>query len=120
MRKILFFLLVLVLLIGFVFVERHALLRTLAGTGMFKSMYVQSMIKLPHITDASSYNIYYSPASNGTFPYSVRNISNTTSSYTISYLRKDISYQYKISALNKAGKEIWWSKVNPLSDVQPM
>lgn len=120
MRKVLFFLLVLVLLVGFALVERHSLLRALTGTGMFNGMYVQSTITLPHVADASSYNIYYSPASNGSFPYSVRNISNDTSSYTISYLRKDIVYQYKISALNKTGKEIWWSKVGSLSDVHPM
>ena len=120
MRSLLFLLLIVLLIGGVAFVERRPLVQAMAGTGMLKGMYTEGNVPLPHISGANSYNIYYSPASNNSFPYSVRGIPSSMSSYTVSYLRKNTPYQYKISALNKAGKEIWWSKASSLSDVHAM
>jgi hypothetical protein len=120
MRKLGFIVFVLLVLGGIIAWQRHAVLRSIAGTSIVRGMYSQATIALPKTSGAVSYNIYYGEKAKNDFPFSVRNIPANNSSYHIAYLKKDTKYQYKISALNKAGEEIWWSKVQPIPATEAM
>src|SRR6266852_4597115 len=111
MQKVGLFLLLLVLIAGGVFFQRRAVMKAVAGTGILRVMYAQASVYLPRTPDVSSYNIYYKQSSDKSFMYAVHKIPASASTYTISYLKKNGSYVYKVSALGKNGKEIWWSDV---------
>ena len=59
---------------------------------------------------ASSYNVYYKESGAKIYNHAVRNLPKTSVSYTVSYLKRGVSYKYKVSAINSGGNEFWWSK----------
>lgn len=108
-------------IIGFIAMQnRHELIRSVAGVSIMRGFYEKASVSLPKSPSASSFNIYYRRSTDTGFPYSVRNIPATQTSYTILYLRKGILYQYKIAAVGKDGQEIWFSDVEQFTSLQPM
>lgn len=85
--------------------------QAVAGISVAKGLFAQTTVTLPRVDGAVSYNIYYKEVTEGKYTNAVRNIPASTTTYTISYLKKSNRYHYKISALNSAGKEFWWSNV---------
>jgi trehalose utilization protein len=55
------------------------------------------------------YNIYYKETADKKYMYSARCVPSGLTSYTLQYLKRGATYVYNVSALNFAGKEIWWS-----------
>lgn len=94
--------------------------QAVAGASIFRGMYNQTTILLPQIPGAVKYNIYYKATTEANYTNAVRNISANTTSYTISYLKKNTQYQYKISALGANGKEFWWSPTQLMTNLQSM
>jgi hypothetical protein len=79
------------------------------GAQITAGMYDQQTITLPQVPGAVTYNIYYKEQSETKFTNAVRNLPSTVTSYTISYLKANHTYVYRISAKNNLGKEIYWA-----------
>lgn len=100
--------------------NKQVINKSVAGASIMRGMYLQTTVNLPDIKNAVSYNIYYKKSSESDFTNAVRDIPAGTKSYTISYLRKGIDYQYKIAAVNKNGSEFLFSDSAPLTDLEGM
>ena len=96
------------------------LTQAVAGASVFKGMFAQATVEIPSVSGAVSYNIYYKQTSDAKFINAVRHISPSVHSYLISYLKKGVSYQYRISAINSSGAEFSWTSILPLTNIQPM
>lgn len=94
--------------------------RTVAGASIFKPLYAQTTISLPHTTGAAFYNVYYKPVSDAEFIHALRNISGNSRTVTISYLKKKTDYVYMVSAVDSSGKEFWFSPITPITTLQSM
>jgi len=104
----------------FALVKSQPLTQAVAGVSIARGLFAQTTVALPNITGAASYNIYYRQKSETAFTNAVRNLSTTVTSYTISYLKKNTTYVYKISAVSPSGREFWWSDEKPLTKLQSM
>lgn len=100
--------------------HRRALTQTVAGISIAKGFFAQATIPLPSIPGASAYNIYYWDQVHPGAVNAVRNISSNISSYTISYLKKNTQYEYKISAIDWTDNEFWWSPVSDVANIVSM
>lgn len=104
---------------GVVGINRHSLEQAVAGESIMQGLFDQATIQLPVISNVSSYNIYYGqtgqPLTNA-----VRNIPSSVHSYTISALKKGVTYEYQVSVVNSDGREIYFSEVKPLTGLQSM
>ncbi len=111
-------------LFAFVFVAKPNMTQSVAGVTVARGLFAQATVSIPNINGALYYNIYYKEKNSSEkdrhFPHAVRKIPPTVSSYTISYLKKNKQYEYKISAVDIAGKEFWWSGIKTLTNIQPM
>lgn len=96
------------------------LTRAVAGASIFRGMFAETTVTIPQIYGAVSYNIYYKPVSDSFFHDAARNIPSTSTSYTISYLKKNVRYVYIISAVNQSGAEFWWSGSMPVTNTSSM
>lgn len=94
--------------------------QSVLGASVVRTLYAQATITWNPVDGAAAYNVYYKQESDGSFVNAVRNIPTNTTMYTISYLKKNTAYQYKVSAINKDGSEFWWSDVQPLVDLESM
>lgn len=94
--------------------------RAVAGTSIARGLFMQSTIVLPAIPNAVSYNIYYKQSSEKDFSNAVRNISPSIHIYTISYLKKNTAYEYRVTAVDNTGKEFFFSDTEPLVNLQSM
>jgi len=83
-------------------------------------LFNQATVSLPPVPNAASYNIYYRQTGEQTFTNAVRNIPLSVHNYTISDLKKGVNYEYQISAVNSDGKEIYFSDIKPITDLQSM
>jgi len=111
----------LVLFVGVVAsVDKGAASRAVAGMSITQGLFNQATVPLPPVPNATSYNIYYRQSGEQSFSNAVRNIPPNVTSYTISYLKKGVNYEYQYSAVDKNGKEFLFSPVNPLTNLQPM
>lgn len=115
---LIFGVLVLVVL-GYGFTQKRSLSQSVLGTSVFR-LFNQATIPLPNIPHAVSYNVYVKTASDQRFTHAARNISATATTYTITYLRKNVSYQYKVAAVGPQGGEIWFSPTLPIINLQSM
>lgn len=106
--------------VAVVVLNRQPLTQSVAGVSVARGLFGQATIQLPQTTGAVAYNIYYKQTSEKGYTNAVRNVSPSTATYTISYLKKGQNYQYKVSALNAAGREFWWSDTQTLTNIQPM
>ncbi len=85
-----------------------------------QGLFDQATVSLPPVPNAASYNIYYRQVGEQSFSNAVRNIQPSVTTYTISYLKKGVNYEYQYSAVDKNGKEFLFSDLKPLTDLQPM
>lgn len=104
----------------FIIFNRTVMRQAVEGMSITRSLYEQATIALPSINGAVSYNIYYKQETDGEFTYSVRKLPATIRFYTISYLKKGINYQYRISAVNPSGSEFWWTPLTSFSSRESM
>jgi hypothetical protein len=98
--------------------NKRAVEQSVQGVAIVKGMFAEATITFPQIPGASAYNIYYGDSV--PFTHAVRKIPASMATYTIQYLKKGVNYQYKISAVDIQGKEIWFSQVTPMRDIQGM
>ena len=114
--------LVLVLVLGFLAIvnNKPVMRQAVQGMSITRSLYSQSIIALPSINGAVAYNIYYKSVSDKTFIHSVRKIPATVRFYTISYLKRGVSYEYQVSAVNFEGREFWLSPVEKITNSTQM
>lgn len=105
---------------GVITINRHSVSRAVAGVSISRGLFMQSTIQLPTNPDAASYNIYYKRDREKDFTNAARNILPTVSTYTISYLKKGAVYQYRIATVNSKGKEVSFSEVKQITNLQPM
>lgn len=96
------------------FMNRQNVNSAVAGTSIMRGSYLQSTVTLPTVTNAVAYNIYYKQSGKN-FTNAVRNIPLNVHTYTISYLKKNTQYEYRIAALDATGKEFYFSNTKPLS-----
>lgn len=109
-------------------VDRPAVRGAVEGASIMAGLDNQATVSLPTIAGAKSFNIYYGQEGQFPFTNAVRNISPNVGTYTISDLKKGVTYQYYYVYVNAQGKEV----VPPqevsnghlvpqtLSDIQPM
>ncbi len=90
------------------------------GVSIVKGMYQESVVPLPKVSGAVKYNIYYKSSADSTFVNAVRNVNPRLVDYTITYLKMNTGYQYKISAVNNKGAEFWWSPTTNMTNLQSM
>lgn len=94
--------------------------QSVAGISVARGLFAQATITLPDIEGAVAYNIYYKKSTDEDYTNAVRAIPTSVDSYTISYLTKGATYNYKIAAVNEEGQEFLWSEVQNLTELQPM
>lgn len=88
--------------------------QAVAGISITRGLFDQANVTIPDVTGASSYNIYFKKTSEADFNNAVRGIGTDLHQYTISYLTKGASYEYKIAARDANGEEFWFSEIKPL------
>jgi fibronectin type 3 domain-containing protein len=110
-----------VILLAIIFVPgKQSVRQEVAGISIARPIFAQSTVSWTNVTGAIAYNIYYKEKSDATFRYAVRRIPSSSTSYTITHLKKGASYEYKISAIAPSGREFWWSDVKPLENITAM
>ena len=105
---------------AFVLFAKPNVTQSVAGVSVARGLFSQTTVSLPQINGAVSYNIYYKQTSDATYRHAVRKVPASIATYAISYLKKGTSYQYRISAVNPAGREFWWSEPQTLTNLQAM
>lgn len=80
----------------------------------------QATVSLPQVPNAAAYNIYYKQDGATNFTNAVRDIPPTVHQYTLSYLKKGVSYKYKVAALDRHDKEFYFSPIETLTNLQSM
>lgn len=106
--------------IGINLIDKSSLGRAVAGTSIMRGMFVQGTVSMPTLKEANTYNIYYKEAGAKEFINAARGISPNTTTYTISYLKKNVNYQYRFAAVDGSGREILFSEILPLTNIEPM
>ncbi len=101
-------------------VSKKGMTESVAGISIARGLFAQATIPIPQINGAVSYNIYYKEITDGRYINAVRSIPAGTTTYLVSYLKKNKKYHYKISALDNNGKEFWWSKETLLTNTLSM
>ena len=120
-RKIIYIGFLVVIVFGFLVVfNRPAMRQAVEGASITRSLYQQSIVALPSISGAVAYNIYYKSTADKSFIHSVRKIPATVRFYTISYLKRGVSYEYQISAVNSGGREFWLSPIGKITNAIEM
>ncbi len=104
----------------FMIANKRTVVRSVAGVSIMRGVFAEATIPLPELDETVSYNIYYKQTTDTTFTHAVRNIPAESDSYTISYLRKGVQYQYKVAAVGPDGAEFWFSDVKPITKIEPM
>lgn len=66
---------------------------------------------------ARMYNIYYKESGDKIWTHAVRNLPSNSTSYTISFLKRGVSYWYNLAAVNDGGAEYWWSGAKQLNSL---
>ncbi len=66
---------------------------------------------------ARYYNIYYKEFGDKNYKHSVPNIPSNATSYTITHLKRGVTYWYSITAVDQSGKEIWFTSSKKLNSV---
>jgi fibronectin type 3 domain-containing protein len=119
-RIVIFSACIVLAVVGGVFMNKPAVTQSVAGVSIAKGLFSQATVELPKINGAVAYNIYYKKTDDNTYTNAVRKIPTSATSYTISYLTRGGKYDYKISAVDASGKEIWFSPTQPLKNIKPM
>lgn len=104
----------------FIIANKRTVAREVAGISIMKGLWNEATIQLPQINGVNSYNVYYKAVSDPTFIHAARNIPATSTYYTLSYLRKGTLYEYRVSAVDNTGTEIWFSDIKQVTNTQSM
>lgn len=107
-------------LVGVVLFNRQQVSQSVAGISIARGLFAQATVAIPQKDEAVSYNLYYKERSSAEFNNAVRGILPYTNVYTISYLKKNEEYHYKVSAVDTSGREFWFSEVKDLTNIVPM
>lgn len=99
--------------------NRGAASQAVAGASITRGLFVQATVTIPSVPGATGYNIYYKQYGEQKFTNAVRNILPSVHSYTISYLKKGVNYQYSIAAVLN-GKEVSFTPVKTLTNLTSM
>ncbi len=107
--------------VGIIAMNRHDVMQSVAGTSIMRGMFAEATITIPNdLKNADSYTVYYKQADEKEFTNSIRNVSPSVGTYTISHLKKGASYEYRFAAVDASGKEFMFSEIIPLTDLRPM
>lgn len=110
----------LMLAIGlFTIVNKGSVSRAVAGASITRGLFMQTTVDITPVANATSYNIYYKQSADQKFTNAVRNIPSSVHSYTISYLKKGVTYEYVVAAVVN-GKEISFTPLKTLTNLQSM
>ena len=99
--------------------NRGAASQAVAGASIARGLFMQTTVSIPSVTNATGYNIYYKQQSDQKFTNAVRNIPPYISRYTISYLKKGVTYQYTEAAIVN-GKEVNFTPLQTITHLQSM
>lgn len=80
--------------------------------------YSKAVTKWNPTAGASSYNIYFKEAKAKSYNHAVVQLPSSSTSYTVSYLKRGVTYKYKVSAVDWSGKEFWWSNEKWMTNYQ--
>lgn len=105
---------------GIVGLNRHSVVGAVAGAQIMNGLFDQATVPLPPVPQAAAYNIYYGQEGTGELTNAVRDIPPNVHQYTLSYLKKGVKYDYRISALDSNDKEFYFSPTEPLTNLQGM
>jgi hypothetical protein len=118
----------LVLLVGVTAtVDRPVARQAVQGVSIMAGLYDQATVQLPTIPEAKGFNIYYGTAGQEPFTNAARDIQPNVGSYTISDLKRGVTYEYYYVYVDSQGKEVTPQQelsnghlvVQTLSNVQP-
>lgn len=107
-------------LFAIVLLNKRELSQSVAGMSITRGLYNQATVAWNPIPGAIAYNIYYKQDSEATFTHAVRRIPVNITNYTISYLKKDTSYQYKVVGIDIHDAEMQSSQVLSMNNVTSM
>lgn len=119
-RIVIFSACVVLALVGVISLNKPAINQSVAGASVARGLFVQSTVDLPEVEGAVSYNIYYKKTGAESYDSAVRNVPVSASSYIISHLKKGVSYDYQIAAVDAQGEEFWFSLSKQLTDFESM
>jgi len=91
-----------------------------AGANIHFGEFDQQTITLPQVPNAVVYNIYYKLTTESQYSNAVRDLPANLTAYTVSYLKANQTYDYKISAKDRTGKEFFWTPQQTFVASQPM
>jgi len=87
--------------------------KAVLGASVFKPMYAQATASWANASWANGYNVYYKLTTDTKYTNAVRGLPQTSTTYTIQYLKKDAQYVYRVAGVVK-GKEVWITPQQPL------
>lgn len=119
-RIVIFSACIVLVLAGVISFNKPAINQSVAGASVARGLFVQSTVDLPEVEGAVSYNIYYKKTGADRYDNAVRNVPVTADAYTISHLKKGVSYDYQIAAVDAQGEEFWFSLTKQLSNFEAM
>ena len=102
------------------YVFKRPLTSSVAGLSIAKSLFNQGTVSWESVNGAKTYNLYYKTQSDADFTNSVIGVPSEYNYYTISYLRKGVDYDFRVSAIDSGGREFWWSGTNRITNLEPM
>jgi hypothetical protein len=93
--------------------------QAVAGASITQGLFNQTTVSIPSTPYATGYTIYYKQQDEQNFTNAVRNIPINVHQYTISYLKKGVTYQYTEAAIVD-GKEINFTPLKTITNLQSM
>jgi len=109
----------LVMVVGIVATFNHGTAsQAVAGASITRRLFNQTTVTIPSIPNATGYNIYYGQTGQK-FTNAVRDIPVNVHQYTVSYLKKGVTYQYTEAAI-VGGKEVNFTPVQTITSLQSM
>ncbi len=119
-RRIVIFSACLVMVIGIAATfNRGSASQAVAGAAITRGLFNQTTIWIPSVPNATGYNIYYKQQGEQKFTNAVRNIPVNVHQYTVSYLKRGVTYQYTEAAI-VGGKEVNFTPITTITNLQSM
>lgn len=85
-----------------------SLLTTAPSVLAASPQYNKGTVKVNKVANISCYNIYYKESAETKYTHAVRCLPNTSTSYTIQYLKRGVIYKYNVSAIDNSGNQGNW------------